>query len=139
MRLALRRQRVLQPLRQGRPSLQPQERVQSLEASTPVSYTHLDVYKRQAYEAEQRGLLGDLEQMPYHAVQDLDAVTMVDLAISPKGEPVLDVERIAEILTRYEEDDAVYQAVKASTPHLLRSSSQAKARLGLPQDWPICG
>jgi len=91
------------------------------------------------YEAAQRGLLRDLEQMPHPAGEDLDAVTMVDLAISPTGEPMLDVDRIGEILTRYEEDDAVYQAVKASTPHLLRSSSRAKGRLGLPQDWPICG
>ena len=71
------------------------------------------------YEAAQRGLLRDLEQMPHPAGEDLDAVTMVDLAISPTGEPMLDVDRIGEILTRYEEDDAVYQAVKASTPHLL--------------------
>lgn len=92
-----------------------------------------------SYEAEQRGLLGDLEKLPRPAAEDLDALTMVDLAISPSGEPTLDLDRIAEILTRYEENDAVHQAVKASMPHLLRSSARAKARLGLPQDWPICG
>lgn len=92
-----------------------------------------------AYEAEQRGLLGDLEQMPHPLAEELDVLTMVDLAISPTGEPILDLDRIAEILTRYEENDAVYQAVKASTPHLLQSSARAKSRLGLPQDWPVCG
>lgn len=91
-----------------------------------------------SFEAEQRGLLDDLEELPHPVADDLDILTLVDLATSPTGDPVLDVDRIAEILTRYEEIDPVHRAVVASTPHLLRSSARAKARLGLPQDWPVC-
>lgn len=92
-----------------------------------------------SYEAQQRGLLTQLEKLPCPDGEDLDALTLVDLATSPTGEPILDVDRIAEILTRYDETDAVHRAILESRPHLLQSSARAKNRLGLPQDWPICG
>lgn len=92
-----------------------------------------------SYEAQQRGLLTELERLPCPRADDLDALTLVDLATSPTGEPILDVDRIAEILTRYQETDAVHRAVVESTQYLLQSSARAKTRLGLPQDWPICG
>lgn len=69
---------------------------------------------------------------------DLDALTMIDLATGPSGAPVVDVDRTAEILSRYEPGHPVHEAVTASQFSLLAASRQAKARLGLPQNWPVC-
>lgn len=90
------------------------------------------------FEATERGLLGQLEQIAQPAVVELDALTMIDLATSPVGEAVLDVDRIAEILSRYEDGHPVHDAVAASRDWLLASSARAKRALGLPHDWPVC-
>lgn len=62
---------------------------------------------------------------------------MIDLAVSPTGEPILDVERISEILRRYEDGDPVFRAVTRSRPSLLAASTRGKALLGLADDWPF--
>lgn len=90
------------------------------------------------FEAQERGLLDDLDAFAQPAAAELDALTMIDLATSPTGEPVLDVKRIAEILARYEDGHPVHVAVENSRASLLASSRRAKAALGLPQDWPVC-
>jgi len=92
-----------------------------------------------AWEADERGLRSDLEVLPAPSPPDLDALTLIDLATSPTGEPIVDVDRLAEILTRYEESDPVHRAVTRSQGPLLESSRRAKVRLGLPEDWPVCG
>lgn len=90
------------------------------------------------FEAQERGLFDDLEAFAQPPANELDALTMIDLATSPTGEPVLDVKRIAEILSRYEDGHPVHEAIENSRPSLLASSHRAKAALGLPEDWPVC-
>ncbi|WP_407568263.1 HD domain-containing protein [Arsenicicoccus dermatophilus] len=106
----------------------------------PAEVTRLVAWHTGAgFEANERGLLAQLEdEFGQPDAADLDALTMVDLATSPTGEPILDVRRIAEILSRYDEGHPVHEAVTASRPSLLASSRRAKERLGLPQDWPVC-
>ncbi len=62
---------------------------------------------------------------------------MCDLAVSPKGELIIDERRVAEILTRYGPADPVFRAVTRSRSTLLAASGAGKAWLGLPQDWPV--
>lgn len=90
------------------------------------------------FEAQERGLLSDLDAFAQPSADELDALTMIDLSTSPTGEPVLDVKRIAEILSRYEDGHPVHEAVENSRASLLASSRRAKEALGLPQDWPVC-
>ncbi len=92
-----------------------------------------------AFEAEERGLAEELAEFGQPDPQALDVLTMIDLAVSPTGEPILDVDRIAEILRRYEDGDPVFRAVSRSRPSLLASSARGKALLGLPDDWPVSG
>lgn len=90
------------------------------------------------YEARERGLLGDLEVFAQPPADELDALTMIDLGTSPTGEAMLDVKRIAEILSRYEDGHPVHEAVANSREFLLASSRRAKVMLKLPQNWPMC-
>lgn len=91
-----------------------------------------------AFEAEERGLADEWSTIHAPLDVDLDALTMIDLSTGPDGSPIIDTARLAEVLRRYADDDPVHRAVERSTPSLLAASRRAKARLGLPQDWPIC-
>lgn len=109
------------------------------EQETPKEIVRLVAWHTGAgFEAQERGLLGDLDDFAQPPATELDALTMIDLATSPTGEQVLDVQRIAEILARYEEGHPVHAAVSNSREPLLESSRRAKVALGLPQDWPVC-
>jgi hypothetical protein len=90
-----------------------------------------------AYEARERGLLAQWKKLPTPNADALDVLTMIDLAVGPSGQPLLDVERVAGILGRYGEDDPVHRAVLKSQGDLLASSARAKQRLGLPDYWPL--
>ena len=68
---------------------------------------------------------------------DLDVLTMIDLTVSPTGEPIRDVDRIAEILRRYKDGDPVFRAVTRSRPSLLAASTRSKALLNLAPSWPL--
>ncbi len=89
-----------------------------------------------AQEAEERGLVHEWRALPPANPADLDVLTMVDLAVSPAGLPVLVVDRIEEILSRYTEDDPVFRAVTKSRDLLFASSEKARGYLGLPDEWP---
>jgi hypothetical protein len=89
------------------------------------------------HEAEERGLLPDWSALPTPEVADLDVLTMIDLATSPTGQPVRDVDRVAEILRRYDGDHPVHRAVTRSQDELLVASARAKKLLGLPDGWPV--
>jgi hypothetical protein len=89
------------------------------------------------YEAEERGLLTEWSALPTANDTDLDILTMVDLATSPTGQPVRDIDRVNEILQRYDREHPVHRAVTRSQDELLASSARAKKLLGLPDDWPI--
>lgn len=109
------------------------------EQGAPKEVTRLVAWHTGAgFEAQERGLLSDLDTFAQPPAEELDALTMIDLATSPTGEPVLDVKRISEVLSRYEEGHPVHEAIKNSRASLLAASRRAKAALGLPQDWPIC-
>lgn len=88
-------------------------------------------------EAEERTLTREFGAFSHPYDRELDLLTMCDLAVSPNGEPVLDVHRVEEILSRYGPDDPVFRAVTRSREGLLEASGAAKRRLGLPQDWPV--
>ena len=62
---------------------------------------------------------------------------MVDLAVGPSGELTLDVDRIADILSRYGVEDPVHRAVTRSRAELLESSARGKGIVGLPDEWPL--
>lgn len=89
------------------------------------------------FEAETRGLSTELSHFGAPDAQALDLLTMIDLAVSPTGEPILDVDRVAEMLRRYEDTDPVHRAVVRSRSWLLAASARGKAAAGLPDDWPI--
>ncbi|MBW3085573.1 hypothetical protein KEM60_01773 [Austwickia sp. TVS 96-490-7B] len=55
------------------------------------------------FEAEQRGLIDDLNCFALPEQVELDALTMVDLATDPDCTAVLDSRRIVEMLSRYED------------------------------------
>lgn len=89
------------------------------------------------YEAEERGFVAELDAFTPPSEQELNLVTMCDLAVAPTGDLIVDEKRIVEILDRYEPDHPVYSAVSRSRASLLAASSAGKRQLGLPSDWPI--
>lgn len=90
-----------------------------------------------AYEAEERALIEEWSELPTPGSAALDVLTMVDLAVGPAGQPLLDVDRIAGMLSRYGKDDPVFRAVTRSRDLLLASSARGKRLLGLADDWPL--
>ena len=90
-----------------------------------------------SFEADERGLGDELHAFSEPPSKELDLLTMCDLAVSPKGELIVDERRVAEILTRYGPEDPVFRAVTRSRSTLLAASGAGKAWLGLPQDWPV--
>lgn len=89
------------------------------------------------FEADERGLLAEWRELPYPDARGLDVLNVVDLATGPSGQPMLDLDRVADMLDRYDEDHPVHRAVTRSRDELLESSARAKALLGLPEDWPV--
>jgi HD domain len=89
------------------------------------------------YEAEERGLADQLAAFPQPVVEELDLLTMIDLAIAPDGSPILDTHRIKEILSRYEDGHPVNRAIRRSEADLLASSARGKHALGLADGWPV--
>ncbi|MBC9822556.1 HD domain-containing protein [Terrabacter sp. MAHUQ-38] len=89
------------------------------------------------FEAEERGLLDELETLPSPPPEDLDALTLIDLVVGPTGELTTPGRRIEEILTRYGSGDPVHRAVTRSRSSLLDSAARARSRLGLSDEWPL--
>lgn len=87
-------------------------------------------------ESEVRGLAANLQAMPYPLRENLDALTLVDLAVGPHGNLVEPRVRVTEILSRYQRESPVFQAVARSGPDLLRTAAVARSRMGLPAEWP---
>lgn len=90
-----------------------------------------------AYEAEERGLNDELAKTEEPDPTRLDLLTMIDLSVGPDGTSLVDVDRIADILARYSEEDPVYRAVTRSQAALLASSARAKRLLRLTDNWPL--
>lgn len=89
------------------------------------------------YEAEERGFADEFAVLPVPEGADLDALTLLDLVVGPGGDLTTPEDRVAEILSRYGDDDPVHRAVMRSGPELLGSAVRARARLGLSDEWPF--
>lgn len=82
------------------------------------------------YEAAARGLSAELAQLSVPDASVLDLITWADMTTSPTGATVSLSERVAEILTRYPESDAVHRAITAARPTLAAAVQRVEARLG---------
>jgi len=85
------------------------------------------------FEARQRGLLGELAAFAPPPRDVLDVITYADMTTSPAGDPISANERVAEILSRYDENDPVFAAVSQSAPELLASVARVEGRLSAAQ------
>ncbi len=83
------------------------------------------------FEAEERGLGVELDEFPEPDPDQLDMLTLVDMAVGPTGERVSVESRLDEILARYPADDPVHRAVMRSRSSLIQSAERAAERLGL--------
>jgi len=83
------------------------------------------------FEAEERGLIAELAEFPEPDPDQLDMLTLVDMAVGPTGERVSVESRLDEILARYPADDPVHRAVTRSRSSLIQSAERAAERLGL--------
>ncbi|MBT9256282.1 hypothetical protein KMZ30_11930 [Phycicoccus sp. KQZ13P-1] len=70
------------------------------------------------FEAEERGLLDQLEHFVRPPQALLDLLILCDLTVSPHGHDVDVTARIDEIVTRYGERDPVHLAVRRSSAYL---------------------
>lgn len=86
-----------------------------------------------SYEAEQRGLVDELDAFPVPPRHLLDVVTFADLTTSPTGAPVEPEERVAEILSRYA-SGPVFEAVTRSAPELIAAAQRVRQRAGRPEE-----
>jgi hypothetical protein len=80
-------------------------------------------------EAEERGLIHELDEFLRPPESLLDLVTMADLTTSPDGQEVDPEQRIGEILRRYAADDPVHRAVTRAAPSLLAVVKRVSGRL----------
>lgn len=83
------------------------------------------------FEAEERGVVAELAEFPEPDPDQLDMLTLVDMAVGPTGERVSVEARLDEILARYPADDPVHRAVMRSRSSLIQSAERAAQRLGL--------
>jgi len=84
-----------------------------------------------SFEAEERGLVAELAEFPEPDLDQLDMLTLVDMAVGPTGERVSVETRLDEVLARYPVDDPVHRAVRRSRSSLIQSAERAAERLGL--------
>ena len=84
------------------------------------------------FEALERGLTAELDRFSVQDEGDLDALTLIDMTTGPDGERVAVDVRIAEILERYQPEDAVHRAVSAARQELMASVARAARLLHLP-------
>lgn len=81
------------------------------------------------FEAEQRGDRNALAEFALPPSDLLDVVTYADMTTAPDGSRVQAADRLAEILSRYDDADPVYAAVSRSGPELLASVARVQDRL----------
>jgi hypothetical protein len=89
------------------------------------------------FEADERGLLAELEEFDPPSEERLDALNLCDLATSPTGEGVTLPERIEEILRRYSAEHPVHRAVTRCQGELVLSCRRAITRPGLSEGWGL--
>lgn len=87
------------------------------------------------FEARERSLVRELNRFHRPDQDDLDALILADLSVSPRGLRVHPEDRIAEILGRYPGSDPVHRAVSRSRNYLLTSAARAALATGSPDEW----
>ncbi|MDN5795874.1 MAG: HD domain-containing protein [Intrasporangium sp.] len=83
------------------------------------------------FEADERGLAGELAEYPEPPDEISDVLVLIDMTTSPDGHRVSVDDRLTEILTRYPEDDPVHRAIVRSSDSLRQAAARAAHRLGL--------
>jgi putative nucleotidyltransferase with HDIG domain len=81
------------------------------------------------FEAEQRGLLAELEEFALEPGPVMDCLTFADMTTGSDGRYVRFEERLADILRRYSPDDPVHRAIVRARPVLRRSVDRTAQRL----------
>ncbi|MGK5497639.1 HD domain-containing protein [Streptomyces sp. URMC 125] len=82
------------------------------------------------YEAEQRGLVAELEPYEREDSPLLDALIHSDMTTGPAGQRFDSGRRIDEILVRYEPGSEVHTAISKARPYLGAAVERTRARLG---------
>ncbi len=80
-------------------------------------------------EAEERGLLAELEVWPREESPAADALWMADMTTGPAGEELAYDERLSEILTRYERDSVVARAMLRAEPAIRAAIGRTQQRM----------
>ena len=81
------------------------------------------------FEAEERGLAGELESFPVPSEPVMDALTYADMTTGPTGRGVSVEDRLAEILDRYGPDDPVHCAISKARVDLVTAVRRTELRL----------
>ncbi len=89
------------------------------------------------YEAEVRGLRGQLKRFPAEHGPVADALVWADMTTTPRGRPTNVEDRLAEILDRYPAGDPVHQAIKAASPDILAAACRTESRLSALVRYPM--
>lgn len=80
-------------------------------------------------EAEERGLVHELNRFARPPQDLLDSLILCDLTVSPTGTGTDVVSRIEEIMTRYGVDHPVHRAVRRSSDYLQACCARAATDL----------
>jgi HD superfamily phosphodiesterase len=81
------------------------------------------------FEAEERGLLAELETWPREQSPVADALWMADMMTGPRGEELHYDERLSEILNRYEADSIVGRAMTRAEPAIRAAIERTRKRM----------
>jgi len=81
------------------------------------------------FEAEERGLAGELESFPAPSESVMDALAYADMTTGPTGLGVSVEDRLAEILDRYGPDDPVHRAISKARVDLVTAVRRTEIRL----------
>ena len=80
-------------------------------------------------EAEERGLLAELEVWPREDSPVADALWMADMTTGPRGEELAYDQRLSEILTRYQRTSAVGRAMLRAEPAIRAAINRTRQRM----------
>jgi hypothetical protein len=82
-----------------------------------------------ACEADERGLLAELEAWPCEESPVADALWMADMTTGPRGEELAYDERLSEILTRYQRTSIVGRAMLRAEPAIRGAIERTRQRV----------
>jgi HD superfamily phosphodiesterase len=82
-----------------------------------------------AYEAEERGLLAELNAFPREESPLADALWTADMTTGPRGENLAYPDRLADILDRHDPDSVVGRAALRAEPAVRAAIDRTRQRL----------